>query len=203
VSRSLVCVRKRRKTTISNITFRVFIFGEFSKSQGRCQTNNYDIFKFTIYIYGRWHLIMAGRVGHPSGGIGGLTTELQKCFVICHASGASLCIPCQIWGGALMPSIGSGVKIDFVLRASRCLTFYRAWRVSASSEGRNLDAISPQRCARKKWPASSVPAHGRPRASLEGSPKYLGEPPRSGRVRGIMPTSQKTSVSRARNDRLR
>ena len=79
-----------------------------------------------IYIYGRWHLIMAGRVGHPSGGIGGLTTELQKCFVICHASGASLCIPCQIWGGALMPSIGSGVKIDFVLRASRRLTFYRA-----------------------------------------------------------------------------
>ena len=51
-----------------------------------------------------------------------------------------------------MPSIGSGVKIDFVLRASRCLTFYRAWRVSASSEGRNLDAISPQRCARKNGP---------------------------------------------------
>ena len=32
-------------------TFRVFIFGEFSKSQGRCQTNNYDIFDFTIWQF--------------------------------------------------------------------------------------------------------------------------------------------------------
>ena len=70
-------------------------------------------------------------------------------------------------------------------------------------EGQKLHAISPQRCARKKWPANSVPAHGRPRARLEGSPKYLGEPPRSGRIRGIMPSSQKSSVSCARYDRLR
>ena len=60
-SRSLTCVRKQRIwyicphanfsifPTISKKSFRVFIFGEFSKSQGRCQTNNYDIFYFTIY----------------------------------------------------------------------------------------------------------------------------------------------------------
>ena len=29
---------------------RLFIFGEFSKSQGRCQTNNYDIAEPTICI---------------------------------------------------------------------------------------------------------------------------------------------------------
>ena len=132
---------------------------------------------------------MSGRVRHPSGGIGGLTAELYKCFVICHASGASLCSPCQNWGGALMASIGSVVKIDFGSCASRLLTFCMACRVApargGSQEpppgqpwpppdfgGRNYVRFR-RRGAQKKWPVGRVTGPGWPRACPEVRSKFF------------------------------
>ena len=44
---------------------------------------------------------------------------------------------------------------------------------------------------KKKWPANSVPAHGRPRAGLEGSSKYLHVLFASEGLHGILPAGQK------------
>ena len=163
---------------------------------------------------------MSGRVGHPSGGIGGLTAEPYKCFVICHASGASLCSPCQNWGGALMASIRSVVKIDFGSCASRLLTFCMACRVAPARGG------SQEPPPDQPWPPPDFGGRNYVRFCRRGAHKKNGPPtpsqPMAGRgpawkvrpntcmyclpQKGFMeycPPVRKSSVSRARNHRLR
>ena len=68
-------------------TFRVFIFGEFSKSQGRCQTNNYDITEPTIvlnniklYLFSRWALWSSR--SQTFGALAGKTCLCRPAYII-------------------------------------------------------------------------------------------------------------------------